>query len=42
LVRAIVEAHGGKTTVRNAPERGAIFELRLPARGTFAPVEVAV
>jgi signal transduction histidine kinase len=42
LVRAIVEAHGGKTTVRNAPERGAIFELRLPASGTFAPVEVIV
>jgi signal transduction histidine kinase len=31
LVRAIVEAHGGKVTVRNAPDRGAIFELRLPA-----------
>ncbi len=30
LVRAIVEAHGGRATVRNAPERGAIFELRLP------------
>ena len=31
LVRAIVEAHGGKATVRNAPDHGAIFELRLPA-----------
>jgi signal transduction histidine kinase len=31
LVRAIVEAHGGKVTVRNAPDRGAVFELRLPA-----------
>jgi signal transduction histidine kinase len=31
LVRAIVEAHGGKATVRNAEVRGAIFELRLPA-----------
>ena len=30
LVRAIVEAHGGKATVRNSPERGAIFEVRLP------------
>jgi signal transduction histidine kinase len=29
LVRAIVEAHGGKATVHNAPERGAIFEVRL-------------
>jgi len=31
LVRAIVEAHGGKATVRNAPDHGAVFELRLPA-----------
>lgn len=31
LVRAIVEAHGGKATVRNRPEHGAIFEVRLPA-----------
>jgi len=31
LVRAIVEAHGGKVTVENAPDRGAIFKLRLPA-----------
>jgi signal transduction histidine kinase len=30
LVRAIVVAHGGQATVRNAPERGAIFEVRLP------------
>jgi signal transduction histidine kinase len=30
LVRAIVEAHGGKASVRNAPERGAVFEVRLP------------
>lgn len=29
LVRAIVVAHGGQATVRNAPERGAIFEVRL-------------
>jgi len=35
LVRAIVEAHGGKVTVRNAPERGAIFELRLPGTGVL-------
>ncbi len=30
LVRAIVEAHGGKASVRNAPDQGAIFEIRLP------------
>ncbi len=30
LVRAIVEAHGGKTEVRNAPDGGAVFTLRLP------------
>jgi signal transduction histidine kinase len=30
LVRAIVEAHGGKVTVRNAPAGGTIFEVRLP------------
>lgn len=32
LVRVIVEAHGGRATVRNAPAGagGAIFELRLP------------
>lgn len=31
LVRAIVEAHGGQATVRNAPDGGAIFEIRLPS-----------
>lgn len=30
LVRAIVEAHGGRVAVRNAAEGGAIFELELP------------
>ncbi len=30
LVRAIVEAHGGRVALRNAPEGGAIFEVRLP------------
>lgn len=33
LVRAIVEAHGGKATVRNASDGGAIFEVRLPLGG---------
>jgi signal transduction histidine kinase len=30
LVRVIVEAHGGKATVRNGAEGGAVFEVRLP------------
>jgi signal transduction histidine kinase len=30
LVRAIVEAHGGKATMRNIPGGGARFEIRLP------------
>jgi signal transduction histidine kinase len=32
LVRVIVEAHGGRVALRNAPEGGARFEFRLPAR----------
>ncbi len=30
MVRAIVRAHGGEALVREAPEGGAVFELRLP------------
>jgi signal transduction histidine kinase len=44
LVRAIVEAHGGSTTVQNSAEGGAVFEMRLPLAGTRAvpalPLEV--
>jgi signal transduction histidine kinase len=30
LVRAIVEAHGGRVSLQNAPDGGAVFALRLP------------
>jgi signal transduction histidine kinase len=33
LVRVIVEAHGGKATVSNAAEGGAVFAVRLPLAG---------
>lgn len=32
LVRAIIEAHGGRATMRNAEAGGAIFEIALPLR----------
>jgi signal transduction histidine kinase len=31
LVKAIVEAHGGRVSVRSVPGEGSTFELRLPA-----------
>ncbi len=30
LVKAIVEAHGGRVAVHSVPDRGSIFEVRLP------------
>jgi signal transduction histidine kinase len=38
VVKAVVEAHGGRVAVRSQPERGSEFTVRLPAppvgRGT--------
>ncbi|NVK41599.1 MAG: HAMP domain-containing histidine kinase [Oceanospirillaceae bacterium] len=34
LVRAVVEAHGGRITETSAPEQGSRFEIRLPQRPT--------
>ena len=31
ICRTIVEAHGGRITADNRPDRGAVFELSLPA-----------
>ncbi len=38
LVRVIVEAHGGRVMQRNAPEGGAVFELRLPLTTVMDPM----
>jgi signal transduction histidine kinase len=35
LVKAIVEAHGGKVAVTSTPEAGSRFELRLPGTPPF-------
>jgi signal transduction histidine kinase len=37
LVRAIVEAHGGRVAVHSIPDRGSIFEVRLPAAAPGLP-----
>jgi two-component system OmpR family sensor kinase len=34
IVRAIVEAHGGRVAAANAPGNGALFTVRLPARAS--------
>jgi signal transduction histidine kinase len=44
LVKAITEAHGGRVAVHSVPDRGSIFEIRLPAAeqgGTGATTEFA-
>jgi two-component system, OmpR family, sensor kinase len=38
IVRAIVERHGGTATASNAPDAGALFEIRLPIAGKQSPV----
>nr|WP_254716848.1 HAMP domain-containing sensor histidine kinase [Actinomadura sp. WMMB 499] len=37
IARDLVAAHGGTLTVRDAPEGGALFEVRLPAAGPAPP-----
>jgi two-component system OmpR family sensor kinase len=37
IVRSIVTAHGGTIAVRSAHPRGAVFEVRLPARNDSGP-----
>jgi two-component system sensor histidine kinase KdpD len=37
VVRAIVEAHGGRVAVENAPAGGARFRIELPADHPAAP-----
>ncbi|CAO3439230.1 hypothetical protein [Azospirillum doebereinerae] len=36
LTRRIVTAHGGTVGVRNRPEGGALFTIRLPLQNAFA------
>ncbi|GAA0927970.1 hypothetical protein GCM10009554_09230 [Kribbella koreensis] len=39
MAQATVKAHGGHITASTAPEGGALFELTLPRRQDFGPVE---
>jgi two-component system sensor histidine kinase MprB len=42
IVRQVAEQHGGSVTVSNAPDGGAVFELRLPTtRRSAEPAEPA-
>jgi len=41
LVRAVVEAHGGRATVANAETGGAIFQIHLPLAAAAAPQPAA-
>ena len=37
IVRKIVEAHGGRVTLKSAPGRGSVFSIRLPLENVSEP-----
>jgi two-component system OmpR family sensor kinase len=41
IVQAIVERHGGTVTAANAPDSGAVFEIRIPRTGPEYPPDSA-